>query len=327
MPTKIELLKVRDFGEIITDSFGFARQNFKQLVKCFFVFSGFFMLAGALLMALHQSKVLNEVTSGDFGESRSVFGGAYSNLGADYWSAVFLLVVGYINLQVSVLSYMAIYREKGNVAATLEEVWGYVKYFFLRLFGSAILLGIMMIGAVLIVFAILFAISSSNTYLAVFLAFLLCIVPVIYIYPIFSMIFPTIVFENGSFGYAFRRSFTIIKRNWWATFGALFIMGLITWIASFVILVPVVILNMINLITHMGKATSFSMVTTIVTAVLESLSHMLYIVPIITVSLCYFNLTEQLDGEGLLSRISLLGTVQPAREEDNKPDEDEEDEI
>ena len=42
MPSKIELLKVRDFGEIITDSFGFVRQNFKQLVKCFFVFSGFF---------------------------------------------------------------------------------------------------------------------------------------------------------------------------------------------------------------------------------------------------------------------------------------------
>jgi len=327
MPAKIELLKVRDFGEIITDSFSFARQNFKQLVKCFFVFSGFFMLAGALLLALHQSKVLSEMSNNAFGAPRSVFGTAYSNLGADYWSAIALLLVGYINLQVSMLSYMAIYRQKGNVAATVEEVWGYVKYFFFRIFGSALLVAIMMIGAILIVFVILYAISSSNTYLAIFLSFLLCIVPLVYIYPIFSLIFPIMVFENTSFGYAFGRSFTLIKRNWWATFGSIFIMGLITWVASFIILVPVGILNAISLITHFGKGTPFSTVTTVITAVLEALSHMLYIVPIITVSLCYFNLTEQRDGEGLLSRISQLGAIQsPAQEEDHRSEE-EEDEI
>jgi len=327
MPAKIELLKVRDFGEIITDSFVFARQNFKQLVKCFFVFSGFFMLAGAILMAIHQSKVLNEITNNDFGAPRSVFGTTYSNLGPEYWSAIALLLVGYINLQVSMLSYMAIYREKGNVAATVEEVWGYVKYFFLRVFGSAILVAIMMIGAILIVFGIMFAISSSNTYLAIFLAFLLCIVPFVYLYPIFSLIFPIMVFENSSFGYAFSRSFTIIKRNWWATFGSIFIMGLITWVASFIILVPVAILNAISLIAHFGKGTPFSMVTTIISAVLEALSHILYIVPIITVSLCYFNLTEQRDGEGLLSRISQLGTIQPFVHEEDHRSEEEEDEI
>ena len=254
MPAKIELLKVRDFGEIITDSFGFARQNFKQLVKCFFVFSGFFMLAGALLMALHQSKVLNSITTNDFGAPRSVFGTAYSNLGADYWSAIVLLLVGYINLQVSMLSYMAIYREKGNVAATVEEVWGYVKYFFLRIFGSTILLAVMMIGgnSDCVWYTVRYFIVKYISWLF-FLAFLLCIVPFVYIYPIFSLIFPIMVFENSSFGYAFSRSFTIIKQNWWATFGSIFIMGLITWVGSFIILVPVAILNAIQVLAHLGK--------------------------------------------------------------------------
>jgi len=322
MPSKIELLKVRDFGEIITDSFGFVRQNFKQLVKCFFVFSGFFMLAGALLMAMHQSKVLSGMTNADFGESRSVFGQAYSNLGPDYWSAIILLMVGFINLQVSILSYMAVYREKGNIAPTIEEVWGYVKYFFLRVFGSSILIALMMLGGILIVFAILFAISSSNIYLAVFLTFLLCIVPFVYIYPIFSIVFPIMVFENASFGYAFSRSFTIIRRNWWATFGAILIMGLITWVASFIILLPIAILSAINLITHIGKAAPFSNVLTVITSLLEAFSHILYIAPIITVSLCYFNLTEQLEGEGLLGRISQLGIIKPAEPEENTPEEE-----
>ncbi len=324
MPAKIELLKVRDFGEIITDSFNFVRQNFKPLVKCFFVFSGFFLLAGALLMALNQAKMFSTVENGDFGDTSSVFSRTFGYMGIEYWLALILSLVGYISLQVSMLSYLALYKEKGNVAPTIEEVWGYVKYFFLRVFGGMILIIILMAIGISIVFGLLYAVTSPNIFAAIGLSVFLLMVPLVYIYPIFSLIFPIIVFENGSFGYAFGRAFTIIRRNWWATFGALFIMGLIIWVASFVILVPIGIISAINLITHMGKGTSFSMVITVITGVLQALSHLLYIVPIITISLCYFNLTEQLEGEGLLGRIGKLGTVTPVENEDETRDEEEE---
>ena len=324
MPAKIELLKVRDFGEIITDSFNFVRQNFKPLIKCFFVFSGFFLLAGALLMALNQAKMFSTVGPTEFGDTSSVFSRAFGYMGLEYWLALLLTLVGYILLQVSMLSYMALYKEKGNIAPTVEEVWGYVKYFFLRVFGGTLVLSFLIVVGILIVFGGLYAAMSSNIFAAIGLSFLLLIVPVVYIYPIFSLIFPIIVFENGSFGYAFGRAFTIIKKNWWATFGALFIMALIIWVASFFILIPVGILSAINLIMHFGKGASFSTVITVITSVLEALSHALYIVPIITVSLCYFNLTEQREGEGLLGRIGKLGTVVPVENEDETRDEDEE---
>ena len=324
MPSKIELLKVRDFGEIITDSFIFARQNFKQLIKCFFIFAGFLLLAGSVTMALHQSRVLSGLSASEFGTHNSIFDQMYDT---DYWLALLFLVLGYVVLQVTILCYIAVYREKGNIAPTVEEVWGYIKYFFWRIFFSTILLTIIFIAAIAIVFGILFAISSSNTYLAIFLSVLLCIVPVVYLYPIFSLIFPIMVFENASFGYAFSRSFTIIKSNWWSTFGSLFIMSLIVWVASFVILLPVGILNIIQVLAHFEKGTSFSMVTTIVSALMEALSHSLYIVPIITVSLCYFSLTEQREGEGLLGRISMLGATPPPVHDEENTAEDEEDEL
>lgn len=324
MPTKIELLKVRDFGEIITDSFNFVRQNFKPLIKCFFVFSGFFLLAGALLMGLNQAKIFTSIDSTDFGETSSVFTRTFGYMGMEYWIALSLTLVGYILLQVSMLSYIALYKEKGNIAPTVEEVWGYVKYFFLRIFGGSLIIGFLVMVGILIVFGGLYAATSSNIFAAILLSILLLIVPLVYIYPIFSLIFPIIVFENGSFGYSFGRAFTIIKRNWWVTFGALFIMGLIIWVASFIILIPIGIISAINLIMHMGKGTSFSMVITVITAILQALSHILYIVPIITISLCYFNLTEQLEGEGLLGRIGRLGTVTPVETEDEAHNEEEE---
>src|ERR1700733_4832534 len=277
---KVELLKVRDFGEIITDSFIFARQNYKPLIKCFFVFCGFFMLAGALLLSLHQAKTINGMAS-SFGDNTPLADRFSSILGPDCWIGVFLLVIAALSLQVSMLSYVAFYKEKGNMPASVEEVWGYVKYFFLRIFGGNSLVFLLCSVAIGIVFGLLYAISSSNSILSIFLTFLLCIVPAVYLSPIFSLIFPIIVFENGSFGYAFNRSFKIIKNNWWATFGAIIVMGLIIWVASFIVLLPVIILSIINLLMHFGRGTPFSMVITVITSVFEALSRMLYIVPII----------------------------------------------
>jgi hypothetical protein len=57
MEPNIELAKPRDFGEIISDTFLFIRQNFKGLLKSFFIFCGFFMVAGAVSMSIMQVRM------------------------------------------------------------------------------------------------------------------------------------------------------------------------------------------------------------------------------------------------------------------------------
>ena len=51
MTENIEFKKRRDFGQVINDTFTFMRQNFKPLIKTYFIFCGLFVLA-SLLCAL-----------------------------------------------------------------------------------------------------------------------------------------------------------------------------------------------------------------------------------------------------------------------------------
>ncbi|HEY2581860.1 MAG TPA: hypothetical protein VGI43_08640 [Mucilaginibacter sp.] len=300
MSTRIELLKSRDFGEIITDTFVFARQNLKPLITCFFIFCGFFTLASIFASAVQQSKMVNEVNntfdSANLKNPLFPRTDPFSFFGIEYLVSILFLFLNYIAISVTVLSFMCLYREKGNNAPTLTEVWGYIKYFFLKILGSSVLL-----------------------FLLLTIATALCIVPGIYLYPIFGLIFPIMIFENTSFGYAFNKSFKLIKDNWWLTFGCIVVMGIIVYFALMIVVLPSTILNMSNLFLHPGKGMHLSTTLTMITTVLQHLCQVLYILPLITISLCYFNLSEVREGTGLMGRISQIGNVKP---EDNFPAEE-----
>jgi len=298
MPTKIELLKIRDFGEIITDTFVFVRENFKPLFKSFFVFSGIFLFVGALLLALQQARMANGLSSIRFGPSQTTFGqnDPFAIFTLNYFLGLFFMLFGYISLQITIFSFIALYKQKENNPPSIEEVWGYFKYFFWRVIGSGILIGILIL-----------------------IASLFCLVPGIYLYPILSLVVPIMVYENASFGYAFNKSFKLIVNNWWLTFGAIIVMGLIVWVAALVVLIPISLANMANMFLHFSNGTSSGMVMSIITAVCQLVSHVLYILPIVTISLCYFNLSEQVDGAGLMARINQIGNI---INEDSRPEEE-----
>jgi len=292
MTPKIELQKTRDFGEIITDTFIFVRQNLKPLLLCFFVFSGFFLIAGTITSAMQQVKTFSFINdSFDPVRSNQFFGSSNPfarMLGLEYILSIVFLWLNYVAITVTVYSYICIYREKGNVAATPSEVWGYFKYFFFKIFGSSFLLGLLLI-----------------------IAFVLCIIPGVWLYPIFGLIFPIMVFENTSLGYAFNKSFKLIKDNWWLTFGCLFVIGLIVYFATVIVVLPTTLLNLGSLFIHPSKGVHLSVTLSIITVFLQHLCQVFYILPIVTMSLCYFNLSEHTDGTGLLGRINQLGNIIP----------------
>lgn len=299
MQPKVELLKIRDFGEIISDTLQFARQNFKALLRCFFVFCGFFVVAGVLFAVLQQIKTVSALNDG-FASPRTLFGPVNSNpfrfLGWEYLISMLFYVLGYVAMQVAVFSFMCLYKENGNVAPTPIEIWGYFRYYYIKIFFSALLLGVIVV-----------------------LATCFCLVPGIYLYPILSLVLPIMIFENTTFGYAFNRSFRLIKENWWATFGAIVVMILIVYFASALLVLPASIFNAVNMVTHMGKGMTMSVTAAVITAIAGGICHVFYILPVITVALCYLNLTEQLDSTGLISRIGQLGA---ANADDNLPKEE-----
>jgi len=290
MQPKVELARIRDFGEIINDTFLFVRQNFKPLLKYFFIFCGIFIagsIISASLMQLKMVGAMSSISSGTY--NREYRPSIFNFFGIEYAFTIIFALLSFVTIQVTILSYIALYKAKDKQIPTSEEMWGYIKYYFLRVLGSSILLNI------LIVFALLF-----------------CIIPGLYLAPIFALIFPIMVMENTSFGYAFNRSFYLIKENWWVTFGSLIVIWIIFYVAIMVVSIPTSIINMVSLIAVPQKGgRALSVPAAIIGAVLQQLCQVFAVLPVTALALCYFNLTESKDGTSLMDKINKLGTNTP----------------
>lgn len=285
MEPKFELLKPRDFGELVNDTFVFARQNLKPLLKVFFTFCGVFLVASLVIGILQQVQFANTFNSINTIDNQNA--GFATTVGPTVVFGVLAAIISvafYVMMIVSILSYIALYREKDGVTPSTNEVWGYIKYYFFRTLGGGIVLGILLV-----------------------LGCVLCVIPGIYLYPIFSLVIPLMIFENTSFGYAFNQSFRLIKDYWWRTFGALFIVSLIVAIISAVIVLPGSLAAGLGVFIHRSNNQHISSTLLIVTTVAEQLFSVLSILNVIVIALAYFSLTEIKEGTGLMGRMENFG--------------------
>jgi uncharacterized membrane protein YhaH (DUF805 family) len=122
--------------------------------------------------------------------------------------------------------------------------------------------------------------------------------------PIVYLIIPIIVIENSSFGYAFNKSFRIIKENWWMVFGVIFIMSLIISISGSIASIPLTVIGMGGKFLSLK---SFQLPLIIIFSILHNMIMLAYALPAIAICMCYFSLSEQKDGTGLLGRIDRIG--------------------
>lgn len=284
MEPKIELAKLRDFGEIISDTFQFIRQNFKELLKSFFILCGFFLIALAAVSFMQQYKIMHVFNEANAGGPQT-FGSTMSDFWVSYAATMVISISTMCAITVTILSFMALYKQKGNVAPTTDEVWGYFKYYYLRILGGTLVIGLL-VGA----------------------GFALCLIPGIYLFPILGLIFPIMVMENGSFGYAFNRSFQLIKENWWATAGAVLVIWIITYVMMAIITIPASAVNLASVWLRPQKIPQLSMGRILLAVILQAFTQILLIIPTVGISLCYFNLAEHKDGTSLLDRINKFGS-------------------
>lgn len=280
----IEFKQPRDFGQIINDTFTFIRQNFKPLVKTYFLFCGIFVLGSMVAMLMQQYKSVSLINSVGTASAatRDPFLGFKSLIGWEYLVAIIFSLCTYVSMLTAILSYIALYVRKGNIAPTTDEVWPYFKYYFFRIFVSAIPL-ILMLGV----------------------GFLFCLIPGFYLFPFVAMMFPIMVIENGEFGYSFSRSFKIIKDNFWLTFGTLIVIWIIVYACMSAVILPTTLFSMVGLFSK--SSPHMSLVLTMVTTVLQSICQVFTIIPLVTITLCYFGLVERKESTGLMERISNFG--------------------
>ena len=117
----------------------------------------------------------------------------------------------------------------------------------------------------------------------------------------FSLVLPIIIFQEDSLRGAISSCFSLIKNNWWKTFGFLIILGLIASALSFVFQLPALIYQVITTI-HVAQnetsqvTESLSILFSIIQAIGTSLLQLL---PFTGIGILYFSLVEQKENPAL----------------------------
>ncbi|SHJ83873.1 hypothetical protein [Pseudozobellia thermophila] len=285
MKQYIEFKKQRELGEIISDTFAFLRNEFKPF------FNTFLKIIGPYLVVLLICYVLYMYLIGDFfnfdvQSSNEALNGLL--LFAVAAAFVLSMIVTYVLSQATTLFYIKSYTNNKGVT-DFNEIKKEVYASFWSFVGLGILVGI-----------------------CVGVGFMFCILPGVYLYVPLVLSFSIMVFNQKNVSDAFGYSFTLVKDHWWTTFAALFVVGIIVYVASMAFSIPATIYNYAKLGILSGEIDAENFTTADpVSLLLGSIStlaqFLLNLVSVVASVFVYFNLNEKKNFTGTYERIKNLG--------------------
>jgi hypothetical protein len=283
---KIELRKIRDFGQNLNDTFVFLKQNLKPLLASFFVICGIFMLGQAIFNGIYQSRALG-VLDQLFNSRRRRVGNIYSDpyggiFSIEYFLTIIFMLLTYVSMKTVLGVYLKFYLENDGRRPGIEDIWNLFRRYFFKVFLYSIPISILVV-----------------------LGCILCFIPGIYLWVVWVPFSLVVIIEDASFNGAFNRCFEIIRQNFWISFAIYIVAFLLYWVSSsFIGIIVGVIIGLLAYLTTENIGTTGG----IVTSFLNIFSFVFYIIFFISAALQYFTLVEQRDGTGILDRIDSIGT-------------------
>lgn len=289
MTNKIQFQKQRDLGEIITDTFKFVRENYKQLSKLIFKIAGPVFVI--LLLALGYYSYLGlDMMGGSIFDMNT---GPDFDLGL-YFISLFILFCSilafYVLLYGTILNFIKSYvKNDGN--ALDHEVYAGVKDDFGSLLGLLILAGLIVIAGVIF-----------------------CFFPGVYLWVPMSLAPAIMILGKDSVSDAIGDSFSLIKDNWWITFFSLLVMTVLVYIISLVFQFPLLIYYFIKAFTMSQEGTIadpaslFDWVYVVFNVISTFIQYLLMSIVIISTAFIYYNLDEKKNFTGAYNTISNLGS-------------------
>jgi len=313
--TPADFWRERDFGAKISATFEFIGAHWKPLGKCLL----YFVLPCALLMGiglgLFTNSMYNQIGGRTAGWHTTVgrpstspfeqfnFGGiALGFLGS---MLSFLLLVG------TVYGYV---RARLHLPATTPitpaVVWAEIRARLGRMLLVVMLVVVVYMVVVMAAVALIavFSRSSNSPVGAVMLGIPLVMALATYLAVVLSLFFPVLWLEEGNVFATVSRCFQLIKGRWWATFGLLFVVGLIQGMLLFIFIIPQYAV-MIGKMMHVPGLSSD--VLGLVAQCIYAVGIMFtYSIPLLTLAFQYFHLAEQKEGWGLRLLVDALGQPQ-----------------
>lgn len=266
----IDFRKIRDFGNILADTFAFIRQEFKPLFKAIMIYAGPFILLSAIVIGYYQSDFMDMAYYIKGFQIADFFEKIFFNL------ALFLStsVLSYTMIILTIYSYIKLYNEKERTGVEINEIGKLIAKNFLKVFGANIL--------------VLLIIGSGT---------LFCILPGIYLGTSLSLIFAILIIEDMSFGNAFSKSFSYTHFQWWWMLLLLIVIYLIVGVAAYLFTVPQIILSFVygfkiikNGVEGQGSMKDIVLMVTTFTTFMNSL---LGCIPFIAIAFQYFSIVER----------------------------------
>ncbi|MBX2846165.1 MAG: hypothetical protein KTR13_08115 [Saprospiraceae bacterium] len=244
----IDLYQERDFGDKISATFQFVRENFKLLFPTILITSGPFFLLSGLAAAMYQNYLF-----GGFNSDSGLEDFGFEMLFVFQIIAVILRYIGILFLFAGLYEYVINYKADKN---NMPDYLTIAKRSFRH--APKILLGGIVAGLLTII------------------ACFFLLIPGIYLGVVFSFLLWVMIFEKRGLGVAMGRCFEIIKEHWWSTFGLIVIMSILQGIVGAIFSLPAGIVS--GLTMTMGESAVlklFNLVLLSVTTVFASLFYVL----------------------------------------------------
>jgi len=289
----IEFKKERDLGAIINDTFSFIRENWKPYFGAVIKIAGPFILVGSILMVFFIGYYVNVVGEmagmSNGGNPEDVLGLLLPMYG---WIGLLGLVslLVYIVVSLTSLFYVKSYiANNGDVNIT--EVRTNTFKNVLKFFGLGILIGLM-----------------------VLFGMFLCVFPGIYLAIALSLATSIMVFEDKSISESISHCFTLIKGQWWSTFGVLLVVGILVNILGYAFSVPAFIYQLISsgtMLSSNDPTQIFDIMNDPINIGLNVISYIgkfvLSSITLIASVFIYYDLNEQKNLTGTIEKIDSLG--------------------
>ncbi|MFT3994483.1 MAG: hypothetical protein QM660_09255 [Dysgonomonas sp.] len=272
---KINLFGTRDFGQNFDMSIAFVKQNYVAILKniCFFIP---LILIGALIMPSPMEIQSRQQAITSLSDIFNVYG---------IDSLIAYICIGLASLASATytISYMAEYVKSETKEVNSSAVWSNFGKVILPLFICQI------------VYIICVTIGT-----------ILCIIPGIFIAISCAFYSYTYIVEEETIIGSLKRSYELVKGNFWITFGFGLVIGIVVSIIGSLFSIPL----MLSSIGQVLGIETFSSSMYVITTSIISYGGQLLISPIsyMALGVFYFNLRNQNEGIDMKENIDNLGS-------------------
>jgi hypothetical protein len=299
--TYIEFQKTRDFGSIIGDTFDFIVKNIKPFAKSVLIIMAPSFLILILWMSIFGVNIMN------------IYAGKLTALPPYFWvvliAEVLLGIIYFVLLICLNYDYIKLYIDRKGGTISLGELWSEVKKDFLRvllnLTGLFFLLGIFIALIAGIIAAIGAFLSEA---LAAVLGFLsVFILGTYFAAALYPVLFIIVQEKRRAFG-AIIRSIKIVTGKWWFTFGLINVIMIVWGIFMTIVSIPYYIVVFFFAFHGFENMSGILLpaLFTVTYIFLMFLGSLMYMIPLTSAALHFFNLRERKEASSLFAKVENL---------------------